>query len=40
LEYGCELNLELGVDTIEVSENAGCTAWHGVSFEGVFRKEE
>jgi hypothetical protein len=42
LEYGCELNLELGVDTIEVTENAGCTAWHGmnVSFEGIYRKTE
>ncbi|MFE7060710.1 hypothetical protein ACFVAD_00995 [Sutcliffiella sp. NPDC057660] len=42
LEYGCELNLELGVDTIEVTENAGCTALRGmdVTFEGIYKKDE
>ncbi|WP_417898806.1 hypothetical protein ABN702_22500 [Bacillus haimaensis] len=41
-EYGCQLTFELGTDTIEVIENAGCNVWHGmnVSFEGRYRKED
>ncbi|WP_078379986.1 hypothetical protein [Sutcliffiella halmapala] len=41
LEHGCELIFELGTDSIEVTENTGCTAWHGsnMSFEGVYKRE-
>lgn len=41
-DNACQILFHLGSDTITVTENTGCTSWHGtdISFEGVYRKEE
>lgn len=41
-DNACHILFQLDSEIITVTENTGCTSWHGtdISFEGVYRKEE